>query len=431
MRTQKGESGMNGQGVSNVEVEVAPRVNAGRRAFVLALIFVAYLFCYVDRMVMSTTIPYIGRELHLSKTAMGMVMSAFFLGYTAFQIPGGILVDKYGPRLIMTIAFTVWSIFTGVTGMISNLVQLLLARVLFGIGEGPFPAASMKSIALWFDQSKRATATSIILSSNALGPAIAPLLAVAIMAHWGWRATFYSLVVPGIVVAVLIAVFVTDDPFAKEKRRDSSQAVRKAPQTAQYSFWQVLKEPTVWKATVMFFFANIAGWGFKSWLPGYLVIARHMDMKTMGVAASIPFFAGIVGYLFGGWLSDGRFKNNRKIPVIIFQLVTALLFYLMFTVESMSMLMIFQTLAGFFLSAMLAATWALPVSAVSKKITGRAVGIFNTGGQLAGLISPTIIGYLVDVSKGSFNSSFIFMISCLIIASAITLTLGTNVTQVE
>jgi sugar phosphate permease len=425
------KSGVNGRAVGSVEAEVATTVNTGRRAFVLALIFVAYLFCYVDRMVMSTTIPYMGKELHLSKTAMGMAMSAFFLGYTAFQIPGGILVDKYGPRLIMTIAFTVWSVFTGVTGMIAGLFQLLLARVVFGIGEGPFPAASMKSIALWFDQSKRATATSIILSSNALGPAIAPLLAVAIMAHWGWRATFYSLVLPGLVVAVLIAIYVTDDPRASEKREESSQAASKTSQAAQYSFWQVLKEPTVWKATVMFFFANIAGWGFKSWLPGYLVIARHMDMKTMGVAASIPFFAGIVGYLFGGWLSDGRFKNDRKIPVIIFQLVTALLFYLMFTVASMAMLMIYQTLAGFFLSAMLAATWALPVSSVSKKITGRAVGIFNTGGQMAGLVSPTIIGYLVDVSKGSFNSSFIFMISCLIISSAITLTMGTNVTQVE
>jgi sugar phosphate permease len=415
--------------VESAEAAAGAGVNTGRRAFVLGLIFVAYLFCYVDRMVMSTCIPYIGKELNLSKTAMGMAMSAFFVGYTAFQIPGGIVVDRLGPRLIMTVAFTVWSIFTGVTGMIVNFVQLLVVRVLFGIGEAPFPAASMKSIALWFEPSKRATATSIILSSNALGPAIAPLLAVAIMAHWGWRGTFYSLVLPGLVVAALIAIYVIDDPRAGQGQLSRPAASKQ--ETVQYSFWQVLKEPTVWKATVMFFVANIAGWGFKSWLPGYLVMARHMDMKTMGVAASIPFFAGVVGYLFGGWLSDGAFKNNRKIPVIIFQLVTALLFYLMFTVASMYMLMIYQTLAGFFLSAMLAATWALPVSAVSKKITGRAVGIFNTGGQLAGLVSPTIIGYLVDLSKGSFNSSFIFMISCLIIASLLTLTLRTPVNQEE
>ncbi|MGA2991315.1 MAG: MFS transporter [Candidatus Korobacteraceae bacterium] len=414
--------------LEGTQLEAKTRVDPGRRAFVLGLIFIAYLFCYVDRMVMSTCIPYIGKDLNLSKTAMGMAMSAFFMGYTVFQIPGGIMVDRFGPRLIMTIAFTVWSLFTGVTGMVVNFVQLLAVRVFFGIGEAPFPAASMKSIALWFEPSKRATATSIILSSNALGPAIAPLLAVAIMAHWGWRGTFYSLVLPGLLVVALVAIFVTDDPHASkgQARVQAASATQ-----AQYSFWQVLKEPTVWKATIMFFVANMAGWGFKSWLPGYLVIARHMSMKAMGVAASIPFFAGVIGYLFGGWISDGPFKDNRKIPVVIFQLVTALLFYLTYTVASITMLIIYQTLAGFFLSAMLAATWALPVSSVSKKITGRAIGIFNTGGQLAGLVSPTVIGYLVDISKGSFNSSFIFMISCLLVASLLTMTLRRPVNQEE
>jgi sugar phosphate permease len=401
---------------------VGEKVNSTRRAVVLTLIFVAYLFCYVDRMIMSTTIPYLGKELHLSKTAMGMVMSAFFVGYTAFQIPGGILVDKFGPRLIMTIALSVWSIFTGVTGMIVTFVHLVVARVMFGVGEGPFPAASMKSIALWYEPSKRATATSVILSSNALGPAIAPLLAVWIMSYGGWRGTFYSLVLPGILVTVLIAVYVTDDPYG-EKRLKSSSIEHLTSGQIEYSFWQVLKEPAVWKSTVMFFICNIAGWGFKSWLPTYLVSARHMSMKTMGVAASLPFFAGIVGYLFGGWLSDGWFKNERRIPVIIFQLTTAVLFYLTYTVGSITMLLIYQTLAGFFLSAMLAAVWALPVSSVPKAITGRAVGIFNTGGQMAGLVAPTIIGYLVDVSKGSFNTSFIFMIGCLISSAAIALTI--------
>ena len=414
--------------VENSTVDAA-RVNTGKRNFVLAIIFVAYLFCYVDRMVLSTTIPYIGKELHLSKTAMGMVMSAFFVGYTAFQIPGGILVDRFGPRLIMTIAFGVWTVFTGVTGMIVNFIQLLLARVMFGVGEGPFPSASMKSIALWYEPNKRATATSIILSSNSLGPAIAPLLAVWIMSYWGWRGTFYSLVLPGILVAALIAVYVTDDPRSAEQSKSAVIKQRTSEQT-QYSFWQVLKEPVVWRATIMFFFCNIAGWGFKSWLPTYLVSARHMSMKTMGVAASLPFFAGIVGYLFGGWLSDGKFKNDRRIPVIIFQLTTAVLFYLTYTVESITMLLIYQTLAGFFLTAMLATVWALPVSSVPKAITGRAVGVFNTGGQMAGLVSPTIIGYLVDISKGSFNSSFIFMIACLIVSAAITLTIRTTTSEV-
>lgn len=407
-------------------------INLDKKSFILLLIFLGYLFCYIDRMVMSTCIPYIGKDLGLTKTSMGLVMSAFFAGYTVFQIPGGILVDRFGPRKTMSIAIAVWTVFTGLTGLAANLVQMVIVRALFGIGEGPYPAASMKSIALWFEPRRRATATSIILSSNALGPAVAPLLAVAVMSVWGWRGAFYCLVLPGIILASLIAIYVTDAPNAG--KQDGAASGKSQPKTApevQYSFWQVLKEPAVWKSTVMFFFFNIAGWGFKSWLPTYLVSVRQMDMATMGVVASLPFFAGIAGYLFGGWLSDGRFKENRKAPVIIFQLTTALLLYLMYTVDSITLLVIYQTLAGFILSAGLAATWALPVSAVSRKITGRAVGIFNTGGQLAGLVSPTVIGYLVDVSKGSFNSSFLFMIACILVSSAIALTLGRNVDQTD
>ncbi len=401
-----------------------------RRTFVLFLIFIGYFLCYFDRMVISTTIPYIGKEFHLSKTLMGAVMSAFFIGYTVCQMPGGVLVDKFGPRKVMTIAIAVWSVFTGITGMVANVTQMIIARVIFGVGEAPYPAASMKSIALWFEPSRRAFATAVILSSNSLGPAVAPLFAVAIMAYWGWRAVFYSLVIPGIIVTVLIAIFVTDQPPRLQELEEAQKTGEAQPEEAHYSFWQVLQDPVVWKSTIMFSIFNIAGWGFKTWLPGYLVIARHMAMKTMGVEVSIVFAAGIVGYLFGGWLSDGPFRNNRKMPVVIFQFLTAVLLYLMYTVKSLDLLMLYQTLAGFFLTAALAAVWALPVSSVSKKITGRAIGIFNTGGQAAGLFSPIIIGYLVDVT-GSFNAGFNFMIACLAISIVLALTLKTRISEFD
>jgi sugar phosphate permease len=402
-----------------------------RRTFVLILIFIGYFLCYLDRMVIATAIPYIGKEFNLSKTVMGAVMSAFFIGYTVCQMPGGVLVDKFGPRKVLTIAIAVWSIFTGITGMVANVTQMIIARALFGVGEAPYPAASMKSIALWFEPSRRAFATAVILSSNSLGPAVAPLFAVAVMASWGWRPVFYLLTIPGIIVAVLIALYVTDHPTRPSEGGDVSPETA-TPKTDEvhYSFWQVLKEPAVWKSTIMFSIFNIAGWGFKSWLPAYLVTARGMKMKSMGISVSITFAAGIVGYLFGGWLSDGLFRNNRRMPVVIFQFLTGLMLYLMYTVDSMQLLMVYQILVGFFLTAALAAVWALPVSSVPKRITGRAVGIFNTGGQSAGLLSPIIIGYLVDVT-GSFNAGFNFMIACLAISIALAFTFKTRTSELD
>ena len=183
-----------------------------RRTFVLILIFIGYFLCYLDRMVISTAIPYIGKEFNLSKTLMGAIMSAFFLGYTVCQMPGGVLVDKFGPRKVMTIAIAVWSVFTGITGMVANVSQMIIARVFFGVGEAPYPAASMKIIALWFEPSRRAFATAVILSSNSLGPAVAPLFAVAVMAAWGWRAVFYALTIPGIIITVLPSTLPTTQP---------------------------------------------------------------------------------------------------------------------------------------------------------------------------------------------------------------------------
>ncbi len=402
-----------------------------RRTLVLILIFTGYFLCYLDRMVISTAIPYIGKEFNLSKTLMGAVMSAFFIGYTVCQMPGGVLVDKFGPRKVMTIAIAVWSVFTGITGMVANVTQMIIARVIFGVGEAPYPAASMKSVALWFEPSRRAFATAVLLSSNSLGPAVAPLFAVAVMAAWGWRAVFYALTIPGIIIAVLIAIYVTDQPI-RSGEPDALSPKAPAPKADEvhYSFWQVLQEPAVWKSTIMFSIFNIAGWGFKSWLPAYLVTARGMAMKSMGIAVSITFAAGIVGYLFGGWLSDGPFRDNRRMPVVIFQFLTGLMLYLMYTVKSMQLLMVYQTLTGFFLTAALAAVWALPVSSVPKKITGRAVGIFNTGGQSAGLLSPIIIGYLVD-RTGSFNAGFNFMIACLAISIALAFSFKTRTSELD
>jgi sugar phosphate permease len=394
-----------------------------RRAAVLSVVFVGYCLCYIDRMVMATAIPYIGKDLALSKTAMGMVMSAFFVGYTAFQIPGGMSVDRYGPRRVMAAALTVWSLLTGLTAAVTGLVQMLVVRVLFGAAEGPYPAASMKTVALWFEPARRATATSIILSSNSLGPAVAPLLAVAIMAQWGWRVAFYSLVLPGLIVAALVSVLVRDHPQAGTGASAPPNAATPVPVRRQIAFQEILREPVVWKATLMFFLFNIAGWGFKSWLPTYLVSARHMSMQQMGVAVSLPFFAGIAGYLVGGRLSDGLFKRDRRIPVIVFQLATAVFLFLMYVVVSARVLILCQTAAGFTLTAALAATWACPMSAVSTTMTGRAIGVFNTGGQLAGLLSPTLIGYLVDVSHGGFASSFAVMIGCIVASSLVAVTL--------
>jgi predicted MFS family arabinose efflux permease len=97
------------------------------------------------------------------------------------------------------------------------------------------------------------------------------------------------------------------------------------------TFWDVLRQEPVWKSFFILFFSNITAWGFQSWLPSYLVRARGISLSHLGFAASLPFFAGTVGWALGGWVSDHPFKHNRKIPLIAAQWVTAILLYKTYT----------------------------------------------------------------------------------------------------
>ena len=139
------------------------------RHTVLLILYITWLVSYLDRMVISTAIPYIAKDFKLSPVAMGAVMSAFFVGYSAFQIPGGMLVDRLGARKIMLWGLGWWTTFTALTGAVNSLAPMIWVRALFGAGEGVGAASTYRVIANWFPPKERGTATAIMLSSNSFG----------------------------------------------------------------------------------------------------------------------------------------------------------------------------------------------------------------------------------------------------------------------
>ncbi len=392
-----------------------------KRYSAITIVFMVWLLSYMDRMVMATAIPYVAKEFNLSPVAMGAVLSSFFAGYFLCQIPGGILADKFGARKVMAFAVLWWSVFTAVTGAVGSLMSMIYVRFVFGIGEGIAPAATWKALANWTPMKDRGMANGLMMASNALGPALAPLFVVAVMQAWGWRAVFYSLLIPGVLLALWIWYSLPDKPADKKgitpeelaELEENKAELGTANTASNMSFWNVISESAVWKSFLILFFSNISVWGFTSWLPSYLVKARGFELTKLGFAASIPFFAGTVGFVLGGWLIDKPFKNNKKIPLIINQIMGAIFLYMTYTVQSLDMLIVYQTLACFFLFTATGVIFGLPMSAISKEIAGRAMGIVNTGGQLAGFLSPIIVGYLVQSSGAAgtnFDSAFQFFI---------------------
>ena len=408
------------------------------RHTVLSILFIVWIVSFMDRMVMSIAIPYIAVDYDLSPVEMGVVMSVFFAGYSISQIPGGLLADLLGVRRVATIAMLWWSVFTAITGAAANLTQMLIARFVFGLGEGVYPACGFKTIAVWFPKKERATANAIKFAAGPLGAALAPLAVVPIVSYWGWRTVFYCLFLPGVLIALLFWIFIPDKP--SESSRVSPEELGEIEESGvvatqnlekKVNLLKILKEPNVLNCFFVLFTFDIAYWGFTTWLPTYLVKARGFSMVQMGVAASLPEFAGIVGCIFGGWVSDKHFSNNRRVPIVASQLISAFLLYLTFTANSATMLVIYQTLAGLCLNFFFTTFWALPMNTVSKKFMGVTSAFINMAGQIAAFIAPIVVGYLVGAAGGNYNLSFMFLIASLLVSCAIVFTLPSKLQHLQ
>jgi len=397
------------------------------RYSVLGILWLGWLFSFLDRMVMSVALPFIGRDFNLDAASQGLILSTFFAGYALFQIPGGMLADKYGPRKVMAFAIAWWSVFTSLTGLVFSFPILLLCRFVFGVGEGCFPGSSWKTIATYYPPSGRATATAIQSSVNTLGPAIASLVAAGIIAAYGWRTVFITLGIPGLLIALLIWWYIKEDPNKHPHMTDVERAELQEQPTAaavvakKMSFGEFLKTPILWQMVFIWFLFDITFWGFVSWLPSYLMKARGFSLLQTGVYGSLPFFVGTGAMLLGGYLSD-RLKGSRKWLFIPNALIAAACLYMTFSVPSASMAIVWQCISAFFMFVAFAAFWGLVIDAIPAEIMGSASGTVNFGGQVAGFISPFVMGYLIDLYKGSFDGAFLFLIAAAVASVLVALT---------
>lgn len=405
------------------------------RYTVLSILWVSWLFSFLDRMVVSVALPFIGEEFQLDAASQGIILSAFFAGYALFQIPGGLLADKFGPKRPMAFAIAWWSVFTSLTGMVFSYPILLACRFVFGVGEGCFPGSSWKTIATYFPSRERATATAIQASVNTLGPAFASLVAASAIAAFGWRTVFIGLGIPGLLISLIILLYIKDDPLhhphmtAEELRElDNIPVDSSVKSKPNIQFKQFLQTRILWQMIVIWFFFDITFWGFVSWLPSYLMKVRGFSIIKTGILGSLPFFVGTIGMLAGGYLSD-RLKGSRKWLFIPNTLIAAAFLYLTYSVTSAEWAVVFQCASALFMFLAFAAFWGLVIDYIPPEIMGASSGTVNFGGQVAGFISPFVMGYLIDINQGSFGLAFVFLIAAAVVSALVALTVNNKTVE--
>jgi sugar phosphate permease len=390
-----------------------------QRHAILAVLCGAYLLCYMDRMIMASAIPFIAMEFRLSRVAMGGVLSAFFVGYALMQLPGGLLADRFGPKRALIASICCWSVFTAATGLAASLTALLAIRVLFGLSEGPFPAAASKTVATWFPSKEVGKANGLQLAAVNIGAAIAPIVVAQTIVHVGWRAVFYALLLPGLLLALTIQVVVHDAP--RNDDRDDSPSRSDAP---VLSFAQVVKMPALCWCAGTVFVANLATWGLMSWLPTYLLQARGFGITRMAVGAALPYLAGAVGYYLSGHLSDRYFPRRRHVPIIGALLLAAAMTYWAAIAPNGQWAVVCLVVAFLFLFAAAAGLFTLPLLLVPTAAVGTAFGLVNTAGQVAAFCSPLLVGSVLTITHDNFTWVFYGFVGLLVIAAALALRIG-------
>jgi MFS family permease len=365
---------------------------------------------YLDRVCIATAATSIREELHLDAVQMGWVFSAFTLAYAIFEIPSGWLGDTIGPRKVLTRIVLWWSAFTIATGFAWSFVSLLTFRFLFGAGEaGAFPNTS-RSFSQWFPMKERGRAHGIIFMGTRLGGALAPPLAIALIARVGWRASFWTFGTLGIFWAAGWWRWFRDDPAQHPAVNAAElEVIRQdhANQSKQHTVeWRRLLNPNLLFICLTYFAFGYGLYFYLTWLPTYLREARGFSANDASLLSSLVLMTGAAAAILGGlWTDRWSRKYGLRIGrcgVAAISLIVSgtVLAAAALTNSSITAALLMAVAAGV-ADLSISAAWAMCLD-IGRESAGTVTGCMNTFANIGGTIAPVAMGYAVQL-QGSWS----------------------------
>jgi sugar phosphate permease len=402
---------------------------------VLGFLCLMYLITYVDRVNVATAGPLIKRELALSNTALGLVFSAFAYPYLLFQVFGGWVGDRFGPRWTLFTCGVIWAAATILTGLSTGLLMLFLVRVLLGVGEGAtFPVAT-RAMQNWMPPDRRGFAQGVTHACARLGNAVTPPIVAALIAVIGWRGAFVILGLVSLIWVLVWAVYFRDHPA--EHQGITVAELEMLPDRGLGS--QTRRPQVPWgrlarrmlPVTVVYFCYGWTLWLYLNWLPSFFLHEYNLDIGHSALFASAVFFAGVGGDFLGGWLSDfilrrtGDLLKARRDLIVLGFVGSFLCLLPVFATHDLSVIVLSLAAAFFFAELVIGPMWSIPMD-VAGRFSGTAAGFMNTGSALAAILSPLAFGFVADLT-GDWHLPFLGSLGLLLIGAALAFTMHPDV----
>ncbi|WP_286776428.1 MULTISPECIES: MFS transporter [unclassified Pseudomonas] len=392
----------------------------------VSLLLVIGIINYVDRSALSIANTSIQRDMGITPSQMGILLSAFSLAYALAQLPLGVIIDRLGSKISLGAALLGWSVAQTASGLINTFSAFIGLRIVLGIGEAPMFPSAAKALSEWFEAEKRGTPTGIVLSSTCIGPCIAPPLLTLLMVNWGWRGMFIATGVFGIVIAACWFAFykskerfLAELPAEERERLLATQAQRQAAVTAipsvkaQLSAWaELFQHKSTWGAVLGFMGVIYMLWLHLTWLPGYFEREHGLSLYQTAWIVSLAYVFGALGTIVAGRFCDRLVKNgatvlgSRKL-VVVCALFSAAAFTIPLSLGSGFILSVVLLCGALFSVNMASSTaWMIANTVVDSRRVASFGSIQNFGGYLAGSVAPIVTGFSIQQS-GSFASAFL------------------------
>jgi MFS family permease len=392
---------------TEVQSAVPQQILIYRRWLMAALLFLAGLINYFDRTIISVALPVIAADLHLGPARMGILLSAFFWSYALMQIPIGWLSDRYNLRWLYGACFALWSLTCGLTGFAASLAVMFGLRVALGIGESIYLPGGMKMVSVLFPPKDRGLASGVVNCGTRAGLAFGAPLIAAIVVALGWKNAFFILGFGSLLWLI---------PWLLAFPRGASTVTH----TWSAGVWSFSR---IDRNLLGMSLAHI-GYGYYfyllvTWLPTYLVQARHMSLTEAGAYAVVPYLTFTIGEPVGGWIADRLVAfgwdeiYSRKVIITVAYLTSILLIPAGLVADNLTAVFL---LGGASLMGLSTAN----IFALVQRITrggevGFSIGVLNLAGNLSGVAAPLATG-LIIARTGSYFPAFVVAVVVLLAA---------------
>lgn len=297
--------------------------------YIFFLLFLLYMFDYIDRMVVVSLFPYLKADWGLSDTQCGLMVSVVYWSIVGFSFPAAVIVDRWSRKKSIGIMALVWGIATASCAFTRNFGQLFVARTIVGIGEAGYAPGGTALLAALFPERMRSMMVGLWTAALPLGSAIGIIAGAYIAARYGWRHAFGIVAIPGIIIAVLFFFIKDYKTVTLEKNTDDKKNSAKKMKWSGYAR-QFMHTPSLILTYLAFSGSMFLTAAYITWLPTYLQRVGNLSMEQAAFRGSLVMLLAIIGFPLGGFIADKWRKkriNARLVFPAISAFVTAAIFF--------------------------------------------------------------------------------------------------------